>query len=239
LVKKIAGLLLAGLLWVAFISAPVFAQKTDNLNILFLGFEANKLEMIAVYSINHQQQMQSGALFVPVQALIPQETQNFRDYYQQQGIKPLQDKIAKMLDITIAYHVLIDNEIMDETERIIGAIHVDGKKVNLKKLFTTPAGPKDEQVLGEIMSRFTQKEVYFWKLPLLITAYRRYVVTDFPLTIENLWLHYRIATGIPTNQIKKVILPLSYGPVEGDDSDNYHWQLNRSCLKTAIYDLTK
>ncbi len=238
MIKRFTGLLLAGLLWAAFISAPVFAQKTDNLNVLFLGFEASKLEMIAVYSINHQQQMQSGALFVPVQALVPGETQNFRDYYQHRGIKPLQNKIAKMLDIKIAYHVIIDNQIMGEAEKIIGTIHVDGKRVDLKKLFTTPAGPKDEQILGEIMRRFTKKDVYFWKLPLLISASRRYVTTDFPLTVENLWLHYRIATGIPTDQIKKTILPLSYALIEGDDCSSYYWQLNEQDLKTAIYNLT-
>lgn len=236
--KLVFRLLLAGLLWAAFIFTPAFG-KTDNLNVLFLGFESNKLEMISVYSVNHQDQMQSGAVFVPVQSLVPGETLVFRDYYKNQGINRLKDKIEKILDIKIAYHVIIDNQIMEEAEKITGPIMVEGKRIDLKKIFTAPAGPQDEQVLGQLMARFTQKEVYFWKLPLLIKAYKRYVTTDFPLTIENLLLHYRIASKIPTDKIKKVILPCTFRPAEVGDRRIYFWQLDEEYLSEVIYSITK
>src|SRR5690606_1863074 len=54
-------LFMAGLLWGAFFlipGAPALSQpeslnsQTDNLNVLFLGFEDEELAMVAVYSIN-------------------------------------------------------------------------------------------------------------------------------------------------------------------------------------------
>lgn len=242
--RPLIGLFMAGLLWVAFTFYAVPPAQsggqlrnweTNNLNVLFIGFEDEQLEMVSVYSINYRDEMQSAAIFFPVHALVPGQDISFREYYHELGLKKLRQLVEDNLGIQIAYHVTIRNSIMDEVEEIIGPIIIEEKKMELSRIFTTPPTPQDQLVLGELVKRFTRPEVYFWRLPRLCLAAHRHVTTDFPLTAENLWFHYRIASQIPTVQIRKVILPTRLvatdkGPVR---------QLDDTLLTRVIYDLTK
>lgn len=227
-------LLIVGTLWVA-LSFQLLGQtealgatqnrETNNLNVLFIGFAEERLEMISIYSINHQDQMQSGAVFIPVQALLPDENLSFREYYQKHGLNSLKEKLADQLAIRIAYHVVVKNSIMDEVEKMIGIITVAGEQIDLKELFTMAPTPQDELILGELVQRLTRPEIYFWHLPRLCLVAQRHIATDFPLTVENLWLHYRIASQIPTDRIQKIILPFQ--------------QLSLTDLSNAIYNITR
>lgn len=255
--KRLRRLPVAGLLLAAFFIFPLMAAlgnshdggtpgipgsqeaggpwATDNLNVLFLGFEAERLEMVAVYSINHRDRMQSGAVFFPLEALVPGEVVTFRDYYREQGLQDLRSMVEESLGIEIAYYVSVRNAIMDEVERITGPIIIEGEKLDLTGIFTMAPGPRDEEMLGELVKRLTKPEVYFWQLPKLCLAAHRHVTTDFPLTLENLLLHYRIATRIPTHHLKKVILSLEEVPTPQGPA----WQLNQSQLERIIYEITR
>lgn len=242
--NKLTKLLTAGMLIAAFLVFPLINVQgreekpnweTDNLNVLFLGFEEELLEMVAVYSINYRDQMQSGAVFFPVLALVPGEEISFRDYYRQEGLRALREAVEDALGIKIAYHVAIRNAIMAEVEGIIGPIIIEGKKLDLNRIFTMEPGPQDEEMLGELVRRLTRPEVYFWQLPRLCLAAHRHVTTDFPLTLENLWLHYRIASQIPTHQLRKVILSIEVAPTQ----KGLAWQLVEAQLERVIYDLTR
>ncbi|NLL18805.1 MAG: hypothetical protein GX262_07240, partial [Clostridia bacterium] len=92
-----------------------------------------------------------------------------------------------------------------------------------------------EEMLGELVRRLTRPEVYFWQLPKLCLAAHRHVITDFPLTLENLWLHYRIASKIPTDRLRKVILSVQVAPTER----GLAWQLVEAQLARIIYDVTR
>ena len=241
---KLTKLLTAGMLVAAFLVFPLIPVRgqeektgweTDNLNVLFIGFEEESLEMVAVYSINYRDRMQSGAVFFPVQALVPGEELSFRDFYREEGLRALRSAVEEALGIEIAYHVAINNAIMAEVEGIIGPITIEGKKLDLNKIFTMAPSPQDEEMLGELVRRLTRPEVYFWQLPKLCLAAHRHVITDFPLTLENLWLHYRIASKIPTDRLRKVILSVQVAPTER----GLAWQLVEAQLARIIYDVTR
>src|SRR5690606_1616580 len=107
--------------------------------------------------------------------------------------------------------------------------------VDLKRIFTMKPGPKDEEMLGELLKRLRKPEVFFWQLPRLCLAAHRYVTTDFPLTLENLWLHYRIASRIPVHELRKVIL----SPEPQLTPRGVAWQLNETQLARIIYEITR
>lgn len=233
------------MLWIAFFSylfSPITAlahtqvqKETQNLNVLFVGWEDDQPEMISIYTINHQDRMQSAAIFLPVQATFPGENLTLRQIYLHQGLETLRQKIQQYLNIEIAYHVIIRNQIMTAVEDIIGPLTLDGDTpIDLSRIFTMPPGPRDNQLLGELVARFTKPEVYFWQLPRLVLAARQYVTTDFPLTAENLLLHYRIASRIPTQELVKVILPVKTTTAQGRPRP----ELVKNGLQDIVHKLT-
>lgn len=237
-------LFMAGLLWGAFFlipGAPALSQpeslnsQTDNLNVLFLGFEDEELAMVAVYSINHRDRYQSAAVFFPPLGQVPGHNLDFRQYYRQEGLMSLRQAVAECLDVPIAYHVTVKNTILDEVEKITGPILVNGKRLDLKGIFTLAPSPQDEEILGELVRRLTKAEVYFWHLPRLFFRARHHLSTDFPITWDNLRLHYRIAANLKPQELRKFILDLEpkFTPGEG-----FRWHFREEQLKRIIYDLT-
>ncbi|HHW07073.1 MAG TPA: hypothetical protein GXX34_06005 [Clostridia bacterium] len=235
---------MAGLLWGAFFlipGAPALSQpeslnsQTDNLNVLFLGFEDEELAMVAVYSINHRDRFQSAAVFFPPQGQVPGQGMDFRRYYREAGLLRLRQAVEECLRVPIAYQVTIKNSIMDEVEQITGPILVNGKRVDLKGIFTMAPGPQDEEILGELVRRLTKAEVYFWHLPRLFLKARYYISTDFPLTWDNLRLHYRIASNLNPRELRKFILSLEpqFTPGTG-----ITWHFQEEQLSRVLYDLT-
>lgn len=241
--RMLSKLFIAGLLWGAFflfiydpaLSRPTSLNgQTDNLNVLFIGFEDDRLAMVALYSINHRDRFQSGAVFFPLHGEVPGQEMDFWQYYREKGLLSLRRALEESLDVSIAYHVVIKNSIMDEVEKIIGPLTVNGRNIDLKGIFTMAPTPQDEEMLGELVRRLTKSEVYFWHLPRLCLAARHHISTDFPLTLENLWLHYRIASQIKTQNLKKFILPLEFKYTR----EGIRWQFREDLLRRIIYDLT-
>lgn len=241
--RTLPKLFIAGLLWGAFFlfaynpagaGSTSLNGQTDNLNVLFIGFEDDRLAMVAIYSINHRDQFQSGAVFFPLHGEVPGQKMDFWQYYREKGLLNLRQVLEESLDISIAYHVTIKNSIMDEVEKIIGPLTVNGRKIDLKGIFTMAPSPQDEEMLGELVRRLTRSEVYFWHLPRLCLTARHHISTDFPLTLDNLWLHYRIASQIKTQSLKKFILPLEYR----FSREGIRWQFREELLKRIIHDLT-
>ncbi len=210
-------------------------RETDNLNILFLGLVEDQLKMAAVYSINHQDRMQSAAIFFPIRALVPGTGVSLADYYQLKGTAELEKVLEKILEVDIKYYLTIDAKVLDQVEKIIGPLVVDGKKIDLNQLFTMPAGSQDELVLGELLRRFCRPEVYFRHLPGLVKTAQRYITTDFPLTPENLWVHYQIASRIKPEELRKKIIPGTSLRLE----KGLGWQLSDLVAKRVVYDLTR
>ncbi|GAW93848.1 hypothetical protein [Calderihabitans maritimus] len=180
-------------------------RLTDNLNVLFVGIEKGKVRMISVYSINYKENMKSVAVFFHPQTVLTGES--LASLYYRRGIKALEAALEKAMEIEIKYYLRIDKAILDEVSRFIDPIVVSEWEVNLSEIFTMGVTPYDEEILGALVRELTKPQVYFVHLPRLVMTFKNYVDTDFPLTLENLLVHFRIATSIDTRSIKKVIIP--------------------------------
>lgn len=126
--------------------------------------------------------------------------------FYRQGAAGLETALAGALGVPIAYYVQVDQAIMPEVRTFIPPIIVDGQEIDLGHLFTMSASPQDEIILGRLLQEFTRPRVYFFHLPRLVLGFRRYVATDFPLTLENLVFHYHLARSVDMAAIEKVIL---------------------------------
>lgn len=209
--------------------------QSNNLNVLFLGVDGDKLLMCSLYSINYRDKMQSGAVFTPTFSLVPGESYTFAQLYRREGVSGVKKVLEKEMEVHIAYHILIQRAVFDEIEKFIDPIYIDGEKVNLADLFTMKVGPKDQEILGALMREFTKPGTFFIDLPRLIFSAKKYVSTDFKINPKNLMLHYKIARGVDTTKITKVILPGRTKLIGGQK----HYELLTYPLQNTIYEITR
>lgn len=211
-------------------------SSTTNLNVLFMGVQQGKLEVIALFSINHKDRMQAAAIFFPTATIVRQGQQlvTLGQIHQKQGAQALEKVLEALLAVDIAYQVQVDQRVLAEVTKFIDPIVIDDQEIPLTNLFTMELSPADEQILGALLERFTQPRVFFWHLPQMILTFGRYVSTNFSLAPANLWLHYRIARGVDTSSIPKVIIAGQSAAWEGKTV----WVASGPQLKRIVYDLT-
>ena len=205
--KTLSMMLLSILL--LFIS-PLYAYANEKLNVLFIGADGDQLLMTAVYNIykidtpNNENSFESKAIFFPSETLVSSKTmgQVFKDK-DAGGLLPL---LQKKLNVEISYFIKIERRALEEAKSFIDPIIIEGETVPLNDLFTMAIGTHDEEILGQLMERFTSPTVYFYHLPKLVLSEKKLVQTDFSPTITNLWLHFKIATGIDTTKIQKKVV---------------------------------
>ncbi len=194
---------------------PKRNKETDNLNILFIGADKDKLLMTAIYSIDHKNNkdnLKSGSVFFPSTTNLEYNGQQaslqslYKKYPEKDFGYILVDILEELLEVDIAYHVHMDKAVLKEANRILDPIIVQGQRINLEDIFEMPATDKDQAVLGQLMEQFTRPTTYFYKLPALVIKSSKHIATDFPLTPENLLLHFRIARAVNMEAIDKVIL---------------------------------
>ncbi|KUO51310.1 MAG: hypothetical protein APF76_17685 [Desulfitibacter sp. BRH_c19] len=211
---------------------PKRNKETDNLNILFIGADKDKLLMTAIYSIDYKdkkENLKSGSVFFHNNTYIEYNGQRYtlQGLYKQHSEKDygymLVDILEELLEIEIAYHVHMDKAVLKEANKILDPIIVDDQRINLEDIFEMPATDQDQAVLGQLMEQFTRPTTYFYKLPALVIKSSRYIDTDFPLTPENLLLHFRIARGVNMDDIEKIILDKN---------------ISEDILKDVIYKIT-
>ena len=190
-------------------------NQTDNLNILFVGADRDRLLMTAIYSINYKgknENFKSGSVFFPLNMQVIYDGKNYtlRELFENWGkddyTRVMVKVLEELMEINIAYHVIIDKAILIEAGKIIEPIVVDGQEINLEDIFEMPPSDKDEVILGQLMKQFTSPSTFFSQIPALVLRSSRYIKTDFPLTPENLWLHFRIARNVNMDEIDKVTL---------------------------------
>ncbi len=178
-------------------------RQTDNLNVLFVGVDRQQLKMVALYSINSSNNFNSGAVFFPVHTCFGGKT--LAEIYAGEGVKKIERLLEEELEIDIAYYVRMDKRVLSEVETFLAPIVVDGRQVEITNLFAMEVTPHDEEIIGELLRQLTRPSVYFVRLPQLVLAFKKYMDTDFQLTLENLILHFQIARRINTHKINKVI----------------------------------
>lgn len=238
--QKWLALALAGVLFflapaAARAAGPGLNSRTANLNVLFLGADRSQLLMASVFSINHREGFRSAALFFPVQTLLEGgEGVTLADLFRREGAPAVARALAERLQVDIAYYVRIDRRVLDRAARFVGPLVLDGREIPLGDLFTLEVTPADGLILGQLMAQFTRPSVYFWHLPALVLSSRGDLETDFPLTTENLWLHYRIARGVDTGFIPKQVAPGRAVRLNGKTA----WRVDEEVWRDGIYRLT-
>ncbi len=195
---------------------PMRNKDTDNFNVLFIGKEEDRLLMTAVYSINHKnsqsRKFKSGGVFFSGLTKINynNEVYTLNSFYKKYHNDKIGQKLVKvledLLEIEIAYYVLMDKEILKESNKVLDPVIVDDEEVNIEEIFEMPVSNKDQEILGQIAEQFTRTSTYFYSLPSIIIKSARHIETDFSLTPENLWLHFKIARGVDMSNIKKIVL---------------------------------
>jgi hypothetical protein len=192
-------------------------RLTDNLNILFIGKDQDKLLMLAVHSINYKGKKKyfpSGGVFFKkdMQIKINNEDYTLGSFFKShidQDIGILLKKIVEeILDIKIAYYVLMDKKLLAEADKILEPIIIEGESIKLEGIFEMPVSYKDNLILGELMKQLTGYKNYFYTIPKLVIRSARHIKTDFPLTYDNLQLHFRIARDMDRKKIKKIVLEI-------------------------------
>jgi len=218
--------------------APDHKNRTlENLNIMFLGIEDQKLCMLTVYSVNKDHKWKSGAVFVPTETLVPgtQET-TMSGYYDTKGIEAVQQVLEENMEISIDYYVKVDQKLLEEVESSIDPIYVNGARVDLKQLFHKQVAPEDEIIMGSLLRSLTKPSVYFGLLPRLVWNRKQYLETDFPVTWSNLWLHYQIARNINAARVAKKILPgISKRALKGE----LLWMPAQEAWWNTVYEVTQ
>ena len=194
---------------------PKRNKETDNLNILFIGADKDKLLMTAIYSIDYkdkEKNLKSGSVFFPKSTVVKYNGQSYtlQGLYNRYPDKDygyiLVEILEELLEVEIAYHVHMDKAVLQEANKILDPIIVNEERINIEDIFEIPATNQDHEVLGQLMKQLTRPTTYFYKLPALVIKSSRHMDTDFPLTPENLLLHFRIAREVKMEAIQKVIL---------------------------------
>lgn len=207
---KIAMVLLVFALLVGFTSGTEAHAKnteTDNLNVLFVGIDDDQLKMVSMYSINHNNDFNSAAIFFPTYTLVNtnKSLEKLTDVYKRAGAPGITEVLSDKLEINIDYHILVHQGILTEVAKMIDPIYVAGEEVDLTNLFDMGITPHDDEILGKLVQEFRKPQVFFFSLPELFFSFRRHISTDFVITPSNLYLHYRIARGINADAVTKII----------------------------------
>ena len=224
---------------------PRLNLLTKNLNVLFIGANQEDLLAVAVYSVNYPDRYQSAAIFIPTNAFFPPErpmpgrpvkrARSLETIFREEGPQGLARAINQALSVELDYYISIDQRVLQEVEKFIDPIVVNEQKVELENLFTMEVTPADEIIMGALLAELTRPGVFFSSLPRLVLTYRHYLETDFAINPENLWLHYKIARGVDTRAIPKILAPTVPAPWQGQTAR----VVPEEWLGSALYRLTR
>lgn len=210
-------------------------RQTNNMNVLFIGVEKDKLLACSVFSINYSDKYQAGAVFLPTYATAPNYKYTFAQIYKEVGVEGLKQIIEKEMEIDIELYYKIERELLKQLDSYIDPIYVNGEKIELYNLFTMAVSPQDEEILGALVRELLKPGVFFIRLPKLLLDATKYITTNFKVTIPNLKFHYNNIVNLDSRNITKVVLPTQKKTIKGKSYREiapYH-------MLNTIYEVTK
>lgn len=191
-------------------AASPLNNLTENFNILLLGVDKEKLEMVCVYSINHhfEDPPKSVSLFFPVNSLLQYKgkKETLDSIYAEGGWQALEEVLEKEMFIDIAYYVKIDRQALRDLEKYFEPIYVDGEKVQMETLFVRRTSNEDDRIIARILKQVLRREVFFRYIPSLVFGINRDIESNFSFTPQNLAFHYQLAKKLSTKRIEKIVL---------------------------------
>lgn len=190
-------------------STPLNAQ-TDNFNILLLGTDGDKLEMVCVYSINHHliAELKSVSLFFPVNSVVIYKGSktSLDNIYRQGGWQAVAEAVGNTMYININQYVKIDRQALRDLDKYFEPIYVDGERVEIETLFVRRTSHNDDRIIARILRQVLRPQVFFQYIPKLVFGVNGGIESNFSFTPRNLVDYYRIAKRLSTKRIKKVVL---------------------------------
>ena len=229
-------------------SAGDFAQpniiplnhQTDNFNILMLGVDKDKLEMVSVYSINHRletEQPKSVSLFFPTNSLFiyKGKKKTLEGIFAAEGWEAITGVMEKEMFIDIDYYVKIDRQALRDLEKYFDPIYVDGEKVDMENLFVRRTSNQDDRIIALVLRQVLRPEVFFRYIPRLVFSSHRDIESNFSFTPQNLVFYYRLAKRLSTKRVDKVVLT---GRTEWLDGHKVNIPPEEA-LQCAIYQATR
>jgi hypothetical protein len=210
-------------------------KQTNNMNVLFIGVEKDKLLACSIFSINYSDQYQAGAVFLPTYATAPNYKYTFAQIYKKVGVEGLKQIIEKEMAIDIELYYKVERELLKQLESYIAPIYINGEKIELYNLFTMAVSPQDEEILGALVRELLKPGVFFTKLPWLLLDAAKYITTNFKITIQNLKFHYNNIVNLDSQNITKVVLPTEKRTVGGKTFR----QISPYHMLNTIYEVTK
>jgi len=190
-------------------NVPLNAQ-TDNFNILLLGTNGGKLEMVCVYSINHHltTELKSVSLFFPVNSVFIYKgrKKTLEEIYSDRGWQAVADAVGRKMYIDINHYVKIDRQALRDLENYFEPIYVDGKKVEMETLFVRRTSNEDDRIIARILKQVLRPQVFFRYIPSLVFGVRGDIESNFSFTPKSLAEYYRIAKRLSTKRVEKVVL---------------------------------
>lgn len=213
--------------------------RTENFNILLLGVDKDKLEMVCVYSINHhfKDPPKSVSLFFPVNSLLQHkgEKKTLDRIYAVGGWQALEEVLEKKMFIDIAYYVKIDRQALRDLERYFEPIYVDGEKVEMETLFVRRTSDEDDRIIARILKQVLRREVFFRYIPSLVFGVSKDIESNFSFTPQNLVFHYHLAKKLSTKRVEKRVL---FGTTDWQEGRRVNIPRDED-LGSAIYLATK
>lgn len=179
-------------------------KLTNNTNILCLGINEKKLEMVSVYSINKENKKSAG-IFLPTRTsvLVNGNLLTLAEIYREYGVKNLKKIISQCMEIEIPYYMEIDKNGLVQLSELIGPIYVENENIDIPHLFERPVSPNDDQILQSLAQEITKPQMVL-NYPKLIRIFINNVKSD--VQIGGLWDLYNIFKGLNHSELKKVIL---------------------------------
>lgn len=185
--------------------------RTDNFNILMLGVDGDKLEMVSVYSVNHRLKTarpKSVSLFFPINSLFiyKGKEKTLDGIFADRGWRSVAEVMEKEMLIDINYYVKIDRQALRDLEKYFDPIYVDGKKVEMENLFVRRTSDDDDRIIALILRQVLRPEVFFKYIPRLVFSFHRDIESNFSFTPKNLVFYYRLGKRLSTKRVEKVVL---------------------------------
>lgn len=204
----------AGYLSLASESIPSHTEplnaRTDNFNLLLLGTDDKKLEMVCVYSINHhlKSQLKSVSLFFPVNSVLlyKGKEKTLDSIYASGGWEAVAEAVGNRMFIDLDYYVKIDRQALRDLEKYFEPIYVDGEKVEMETLFVRRTSSKDDRIIARILKQVLRPQVFFRYIPGLVFGINGGLESNLSFTPRNLADYYRIGCRLSTKRIEKVVL---------------------------------
>lgn len=183
-------------------------NQMNSTNLLFLWTERDRLKVITLMVINHDQK-KAGIVNIPLASYYPGESERLTlgDSFQKEGRTGLVARLERYLGSPIRHRIVIEQQTLVKLSDVLGNFEVNGDNLNMAQAFyetSTALRSDDQDVVRAIAGKLIQPATLI-KLPQLVWIMVREVQTD--LEGKDIWYLFREFQGTDVGGLRKTALP--------------------------------